>query len=126
MAREMSEAEVLDRAYSRKSKRYIPMSVIDNSTHSNVIKKVCYAHSNDSVICLEQNSSKLTFYTSDCQEKHFKLQPSNTEDQSSFVIDFHVTDLLNIVAAVTSDRQFFFWENNMNSRLLKNFKQDVL
>jgi len=41
--------EVLDRAYSRKSKRYIPMSSVyennsgqslDNSNHKNPIKKV--------------------------------------------------------------------------------------
>lgn len=53
MAREMTETEVLDRAYSRKSKRYVPMSVFDNSTHSNIIKKVEYASNNDSVVCLE-------------------------------------------------------------------------
>lgn len=38
--REMTELEVLDRAYSRKSKRYVPMATFDNSTHSNLIKKV--------------------------------------------------------------------------------------
>jgi Ca2+-binding EF-hand superfamily protein len=53
VTREMTEMEVLDRAYSRKSKRYVPMIVFDNSTHLNLIKKVSYAHSNDSVICLE-------------------------------------------------------------------------
>jgi hypothetical protein len=41
--REMTELEVLDRAYSRKSKRYVPMATFDNSTHSNLIKKVLYA-----------------------------------------------------------------------------------
>ncbi len=43
-AREMTEVEVLDRAYSRKSKRYVAMTVFDNSPHSNLIKKVCYAN----------------------------------------------------------------------------------
>ena len=49
----MTELEVLDRAYSRKNKRYVPMTVFDNSSHSNLIKKVSYAYNNDSVICLE-------------------------------------------------------------------------
>jgi hypothetical protein len=53
MAREMTEIEVLDRAYSRKGKRYVPMSVFDKSTHSNLIKKVLYTNNSDSVICLE-------------------------------------------------------------------------
>ena len=63
-------------------------------------------------MCLEQNSSKLKFYSSDCKEKAFKITPPS-EDASIFIIDFFVAEQVNLIAAVTSDRQFFFWENNM-------------
>ena len=34
--------EILDKAYSRKTKRYVISKLIDNTLHSNIIKKVLY------------------------------------------------------------------------------------
>lgn len=51
------------------------------------------------------------------------LQPPQDEGRT-FIIHFHVHD--KYVAAVTSDRQFIFWEKQENFKLIKSFKQDVL
>lgn len=51
--REMTEVEILDRAYSRKTKRYVQSKFIDNSTHSNIIKKILYSTHIDYLLCLE-------------------------------------------------------------------------
>lgn len=67
----------------------------------------------------------MKFYTSDCKEKSFRITPPS-EDSSIFIIDFFIAEQLNLICAVTSDRQFFFWENNMTQRIVKSFKQDVL
>lgn len=40
----------------------------DNSTHANLIKKIVYSPHIDSILCLEQSSNKVKFYTHDCQE----------------------------------------------------------
>lgn len=49
----MNEVEILDRAYSRKNKKYVQSDIFDHSNHSNIIKKVKYSPSNDVVLCLE-------------------------------------------------------------------------
>jgi len=40
--RELTEVEILDKAYSRKTKRYVVSKLIDNTLHSNIIKKILY------------------------------------------------------------------------------------
>jgi hypothetical protein len=41
--KDLNETEVLDKAYSRKTKRYIASKNFDNSTHTNLIKKTLYS-----------------------------------------------------------------------------------
>ncbi|CAD8060727.1 unnamed protein product [Paramecium primaurelia] len=120
--RELTEIEVLDRAYSRKSKRYIPMAQVDDSNHKNPIKNIAYCQQLDSVICLEQNSQHLRFYTPECQDKKFTLAPES-ESGKIFIIHFHTVD--NYIAAVTSDRQLIFWDAT-TFKVIKQFKQEVL
>jgi len=64
--RELTENEILDRAYSKKNKKYGISKLVDNSTHSNIIKKVSYSPYSDSLTILENNSGKLKFYTNQC------------------------------------------------------------
>ena len=54
-SREMTETEILDRAYSKKTKKYGLSKLFDNSTHSNIIKKVVYSPLNDTITILENN-----------------------------------------------------------------------
>lgn len=49
--REMTENEILDRAYSKRSKRYTQSKFQDNSLHQNVIKKILYCPHTDMVMC---------------------------------------------------------------------------
>jgi hypothetical protein len=53
MERELTETEIMDKAYSRKTKRYVQSKFFDNSTHSNLIKKIVYSPHNDILFSLE-------------------------------------------------------------------------
>ena len=106
----MSEAEILDKAYSRKTKRYTQSKTFDNTTHSNLIKKVMFSHHMDSLLCLEQSSSKLKFYSTDCQEiympgqkaKKLVIQTPQEDNQPQFILDFTISEYLNLVISVAS------------------------
>lgn len=74
----------------------------DNSTHANLIKKVQFTNRVDLVLCLEQNSNKIKYYTAECQEfehqkKKLQFQIPYEEGQPSFVVDFNVAESLGIV-----------------------------
>jgi len=51
--RELTESEIIDRAYSRKAKRYVLSKLFDNSTHTNLIKKIEYSPYASCILCLE-------------------------------------------------------------------------
>ena len=89
----------------------------DNSTHSNLIKKVVYSHHNDILFSLEQSSNTLKFYTSEFQEKVINkkkvgLTVPTDYNKVSFIIDFALSEQLNTIAVVTSKKQIIFWEAN--------------
>ncbi|KRW99211.1 WD40-repeat-containing domain [Pseudocohnilembus persalinus] len=136
--RELTQNEILDRAYSRKTKRYIQSQLVDNNTHSNIIKRLIYSPTMDHLICLEQSSNRLKLYSpidisepylydnQTNQRKKINLQISLEESQRTFIIDFAVAEQVKQIAAITSDRQVFFWETSLSTKILKQFKLDVL
>ncbi|EGR28930.1 hypothetical protein IMG5_166500 [Ichthyophthirius multifiliis] len=129
--REMTEQEIFDRAYSKKSKRYFPCKYFDNMNHQGHIIKAIYSPHIDAVISLEQNSSKLKYYYTECkeieiQQKKVIIQPPAEDKLQPFIIDFTIAEQLNTIAIVASNRQFYFWENNLSMRCIKIFKHDVL
>ncbi|EAR91938.2 WD domain, G-beta repeat protein (macronuclear) [Tetrahymena thermophila SB210] len=129
--RELTENEIIDKAYSRKTKRYVQAKFFDNSTHSNLIKKIQFSPHNDNVIILEQSSNTLKFYTTDCQEKIINkkkigLTVPTEYNKVSFIIDFFIADSINTIGVVTSKKQLIFWENSFSQKVLKSAKLDVL
>jgi hypothetical protein len=61
-----------------------------------------YSPHSNAIVCLEQNSPKLKFYTVDCKEfevgkKKFVLEPPVEEKQRPFILDFTIAESLNTV-----------------------------
>ena len=63
--RELSEIEILDKAYSRKTKRYVQSKLIDNTLHSNIIKKIVFDYKNEILLVLELGTKKIKYYYPD-------------------------------------------------------------
>lgn len=95
--REFTENEILDKAYSRKTKRYVQSKLFDNTLHSSTIKKMVYCPNTDLVFVLEQNSKRLKFYTPECQIKENLSLPVDDKLQRAFILDFCFAESLNIV-----------------------------
>ena len=96
--REFTENEILDKAYSRKTKRYVQSKLFDNTLHSATIKKMVYCPPIDLVFVLEQNSKRLKFYTPECQVKDSLSLPVDEKLQKAFILDFCFAESLNIVS----------------------------
>ncbi|EGR30073.1 hypothetical protein IMG5_143010 [Ichthyophthirius multifiliis] len=129
--RDLTEKEIIDRAYSKKTKKYQECNYKDNSNHLGLIIKAIYSPHLDAILTLEQNSSKIKFYTTDCkeveiQQKKIQLQPNFEDQQRPFILDFTIAESLNTIVIITSNRQFFLWENNLTTKPIKNFVVDVL
>lgn len=93
--RELTENEILDKAYSRRTKRYIMSKLTDNSLHASTIKKMCYCVHNDLLAVLEQSSKKLKIYnTLDCTVK-YSIEPEFEEN--AFILDCNYSEALNMV-----------------------------
>lgn len=95
--REFTENEILDKAYSRKTKRYVQSKLFDNTLHSATIKKMIYCPNTDLVLVLEQNSKRLKFYTPECVVKDNLSLPVDDKLQKAFILDFCFAESLNIV-----------------------------
>ena len=92
--RELTEMEILDKAYSRKTKRYVMSKSIDNTLHGNVIKRISFGNTNDTLVVLEQGARKVKIYNIDATVRH-TLEP-NTEDKA-FIIDACYAEATNMV-----------------------------
>lgn len=117
--RELTETEIIDKAYSRKTKRYVQSKFFDNSTHANLIKKIVYSTHNDILFSLEQSSNTLKFYSSDCQEKTLNkkkigLTVPADYNKVSFIIDFALAEPLNTVQTLHCKCQFSFSQLTTN------------
>lgn len=95
--REFTETEILDRAYSRKTKRYVMSKLFDNTLHSSTIKKISYCAPTDQILVLEQNSKKIKFYTPECLVKDNLMLPSEDRLQKAFILDFVFAESLSLV-----------------------------
>lgn len=51
--------EILDKAYSRKTKRYVTSKLVDNTLHSNIIKKIIFDEKNEILLVLELGTRKI-------------------------------------------------------------------
>ena len=92
--RELTEAEILDKAYSRITKRYVISKTIDNTLHGNVIKRISFSNIDDALIVLEQGAKKVKIYNLDTTIRYI-LEPS-VEDKA-FIIDACYSEVTNMV-----------------------------
>jgi len=103
--RELTEHEILDKAYSRKTKRYIMSKIVDNTIHLSLIKKICYCPNNDLLAVLEQGSKKLKMYTTQSVLTKEHFEPSFEE--KAFILDFCYSERLNMVIILPIHFHFF-------------------
>ncbi len=92
--RELTENEILEKAYSRKLKRYALSKTTDNTVHQNNINRVQYSPATDLLLVLEQGNKELKFYNSDCEVKH-RIEPKFEE--KAFIIDACYAHVINMV-----------------------------
>lgn len=124
-----NKIEILENAYSIKAKRYVVSSQVDKSIHSSIIKKLVYEEKNDLLMVLENNQTKIKLIEQNPQEiqQHQSINlPANDTNTKNFILDFAYSSELNIIGVITSDRLNYFWENNKNFKLVKQFRSDVL
>ncbi|EGR31708.1 hypothetical protein IMG5_103520 [Ichthyophthirius multifiliis] len=125
--KEVTETEIIDKAYQRSTKKYILNKFFDNSNHQNLIKKIVYMSSIDSLLCLEQSADFIQLYDSFCRVKisnQNKVQLNIPEKikRASFIIDFTIAEDINTIAAITNKKQIIFWDSNVNQKFVKTFK----
>ena len=116
----------MDKAYSRKTKKYSLSKVFDNTVHSNIVKKIVYIQSTDILLVLEQGSQKIKFYFADPYNRPvlidknssaYRFEPKNLKyeqtpellsketlsppleekGQRSFILDFAYSEYKNMV-----------------------------
>lgn len=93
--RELTEHEILDKAYSRKTKRYVMSKIVDNTIHLSLIKKICYFSNNDLLAVLEQGAKKIKIYTNNATLTKDCFEPSFEE--KAFILDCCYSERLNMV-----------------------------
>lgn len=124
--RELNEVEILDKAYSRKQKRYMNSKIFDLTPHTNVIKKIMYNSVNDQIILLEQGTKKLKYYSMNCHvDDSFSIEIKERFDKT-FVLDFFFEPSLLIIGIVLSNRQIHFYESGFNHKILLCHESDIL
>lgn len=108
---ELTEADILDQAYARRSKRYQISNVIDTSLHPNLIKRIQYINSGKLQV-LEQSSSKVKIYHQNLETKSSfeSIQKSKLEEKG-YILDQAYSEEYNQVGIVTSDRKMLFFDS---------------
>lgn len=93
--REFTENEILDKAYSRKTKRYVMSKTIDNTIHLSLIKKVAYCSHNDLLAVLEEGAKKIKMYASSNSTIKDTFEP--VFEEKAFILDCCYSEKLNMV-----------------------------
>jgi len=93
--RELTENEILDKAYSSKTKRYVMSKIVDNTIHLSLIKKINYCSNNDMLAVLEQGAKRIKMYTTQSTLSKEFFEP--VFEEKAFVLDCCYSERLNMV-----------------------------
>ena len=85
----------MDKAYSRKTKRYVASRIIDNTIHLSQIKRICYCPQSDSLAVLEEGNKKVRMYDTETASVKEEFEPNFEE--KAFILDCCFSERLNMV-----------------------------
>ena len=74
----------------------------------------------------EQEIKKFKFDSTEIQTKEPLIPPFEEKSEKCFIMDFCVSIGQSLIGCITSSREFFFFENTYNHRLVCKREVDVL
>lgn len=115
---EVSEKDILDQAYARKSKRYQPSVYKDTNLHNNLLHKIVNIDKGR-LLVIEENSTKLKYFNTHMELENEVCPKLKSKFESlGVILDLAHNPISEIVGIITSNKRIIFYETNYGKRHL--------